>query len=121
MGDRAQVCIKEGSSKVYLYGHRSGTRIYKAAAQAIREVPERHSDSEYFARAVFCRMIPADQRLGETGFGIGTVVHGDTSYPIPVFDCETGKVSWENTDTKLKPMTFVEFAKRADAGEFDNL
>lgn len=124
MGDRAQVCIKDGEDRVYLYGHWSGTGIYKAAAKALRRVPGRWTDSEYLARAIFCEMV-RDDIDGETGYGIGLHQHGDIEHAIPVFDCETRQVTWESHDGEpVAPgnnCAFVDFASRALAGHFNNL
>lgn len=129
MGDRAQVAIKDNGGKVYLYGHWIGTDIYRAAADAIRQVPGRVGDSEYFARAVFVRMIPENQMRDETGFGIGTAIHGDVEHPVPVFDCDTGKVSWEADGWKSeqpgyklpRACTFAQFAENQAVGKYDKL
>lgn len=125
MGDRSQVCIKEGKSKVYLYGHWSGTAIYRAAAEGVKAYPERNSDSEYFARIVFCRMVGAEELMDETGYGIGTRPHGDTEHAIPVFDCETETVAWEpgaaSRSVSSNSYTFAEWADAALAGKFDAL
>ena len=126
MGDRSQVCIKDGESRVYLYAHWSGAQIYHDTAKALLRVPGRHDDSEYLARAIFCEMIPKGEWAEETGFGIGTSQHGDVEHAIPVLDCSAGvvtfdKAGYHSADTPEGSMPFAEFAKRALAGEFDEL
>ena len=125
MGDRAQVAIKSGNEKVYLYAHWSGTEVYKAAAQAVIDAPDRHNDPEYFARVVFCRMVSKNDLLETTGFGIGLHKHGDTEHPIPIFDCDSGKVRFEKAssydEVPAGDMTFKQFAVDALAGKFDEL
>lgn len=130
MGDRAQVCIKDGTDdrKVYLYGHWIGATIYKAAAEALARVPSRHGDAAYLARAVFCDMLKTtgeDALTGETGFGIMTDAAGDVEHAIPVLDCATLTVEWEpaayGRSLLPAPMTFQQFIEGAKAGAFNNL
>lgn len=121
MGDRAQVAIKTGSGKVYLYGHWIGSDIYKAVAKAFREVPGRLNDNEYLARAIFVRMI-GDNFMEETGFGIGTAAHGDIEHAIPVLDPDNRRVTWEAgayASETPEEMSFAEFAKKAEAGDLE--
>jgi len=125
MGDRAQVAIKRGEEKVYLYGHWIGAEIYTAVGRALKEVPGRHSDSDYLARAVFCRMVPQEDWAEETGFGIGASRHGDIEHPIPILDCGTQTVTFEPANYGKKdgfgdPLPFAEFADKALAGEFQD-
>lgn len=55
MGDRGNIVVVDGASKVYLY--------------TTRAVSERRiDDGPYLARIVFCEMIGADK--GTSGFGI---------------------------------------------------
>jgi hypothetical protein len=121
VGDRSQVAIKQGSSKVYLYGHWIGADIYPATARALGR--GRDDDSEYLARIVFDEMKGSDK--GETGFGIGTSAHGDVGHLIPVLDCDTQRVSWEMPEHRKKPapsdMGFAEFREKALAGDFESL
>jgi hypothetical protein len=120
MGDRAQVAIKDGEGKVYLYGHWIGADIFRDAARAIERAPTRRKDAEYLARIIFDEMKEGDSK-GETGFGIGTRLHGDTEHFVAVLDCETETVSWEVPNIKRgkappAKATFDEFVTRALAG-----
>lgn len=122
MGDRAQVAIKSKDGKVYLYGHWMGSEIYAAAGQALKDAPDRHEDSDYLARIVFCRMLPAKALKEETGFGIGLRAMMDVEHPIAVLDCETQTVAFENWRRPCPaPMSFDEFSRRALDGEFEEL
>ena len=120
MGDRAQVAIKKGADKVYLYGHWIGSDIYPAIGRALKRAPARHRDSEYLARIVLDEMKGNDRE--ETGFGIGVAKHGDIEHAIPVLDCASEKVSFEpgsySPKTPASEYTFDEFSKRALAGDF---
>ena len=130
MGDRSQVAIKSDTngSKVYLYGHWIGSDIYGAVARALVDVPGRHTDPEYLARAIFCRMVRADDLLSETGYGIGTRAHSDIEHYIPVLDCQKCRVEWETPEwghnqqeDEPEPCTFDQFIKRQKAGKYEHL
>lgn len=127
MGDRAQVAIKDSTSKIYLYGHWIGAEIYPAVARALERGPERAQDAEYLSRIIFNQM-QGDDVDGTTGYGIGTVAHEDIEHLIPVLDCDTQTVSWEmpKWEHNKRPappdgMPFTEFASKALAGEFNEL
>lgn len=70
MGDRGNIVVVDGASKVYLYTHWNGSDLVDIArAACTRAVSERRiDDGPYLARIVFCEMIGADK--GTTGFGI---------------------------------------------------
>lgn len=118
MGDRSQVCITSGDSKVYLYSHCGGASIYGAAARGMRRAPDRLNDQEYLARVIFCDMVRGDIN-GSTGYGIGTSAHGDIEHPIPVLDCDSQMVEWEwprnyAYSPTYPPMPFHEFVAKFD-------
>jgi hypothetical protein len=116
MGDRAQIAVKMGNAKkgrVYLYAHWAGAALF-ADLQAALQRRERWQDAEYLARIIFQEMIGDDR--GSTGFGIGTAKHGDLEHPVPVLDCENGRITWEAADFGpdehyYRASTFEEFAK----------
>lgn len=84
MGDRSNVVIEtqfdQGSSRVYLYSHWSGTSVLESILHGLRS--GRVDDSPYLARIIFEHMIRND--IGrETGFGIAAFI-SDNEHPIPV-------------------------------------
>jgi len=102
MGDRAQVAIKDGKRKVYLYTHSNGSELADTVKTALAK-QWRWADPEYLARIVFCEMIKGAE-ANETGFGIGTAKHGDLDHPLIVLDCRAQTVS-----IGRKTVTFQEY------------
>lgn len=99
MGDRAQIAVKmygDKDEKVYLYTHWGGSRINQTLAAALNK-RMRWGDEEYLARIIFCEMVRGEED-GETGYGIGVSAHGDIEYPIPVLDCETQTITFEQPE-----------------------
>jgi hypothetical protein len=94
MGDRAQVAIKSGNDKVYLYTHWNGSELVTNVKKSMGRAKDRWDDYEYLARVIFCDLVKGDEN-STTGFGIGTQPHTDLSYPIPVLDCDKQIVTWE--------------------------
>jgi len=59
---------------------------------AVRDGKGRWQDPSYFARVMFCRLLPNDDRYYEsTSFGISTSM-GDNEHPIMVADCVNQRV-----------------------------
>ena len=83
MGDRANIVIDDGGSRVFLYTHGAGFDL-PAVLQAALARRLRWSDPQYLARIIFQQMLRGD--MGETGFGISAVIH-DNSYPLLIVDC----------------------------------
>jgi hypothetical protein len=120
MGSRAQIAIYDRTVKfndfaediyVYLYSHWGGDEINQTLARALDRGRPRWNDSSYLNRIIFSEMIK-DNILRETGFGIDTALHGDTSYPVPCLNCDTQTITWENTKAKLPNYTFEEFVQK---------
>lgn len=77
MGDRGQVrLISSGQPDIYLYSHWGATDLPYVVGQALERGSGRWGDDEYLNRIIFSEMIKNDV-LDETGFGIGTALHGD--------------------------------------------
>jgi hypothetical protein len=110
MGDRGQVLIKD--TGVYLYTHWAGYRLKEDVKRALKR-KQRWNDDEYLARIIFDEMkrlgkdkekdymtfAPTD--TGETGYGIGTILHTDLNNPLITIDCEKqrikiGKGKWQS-------------------------
>lgn len=89
MGDRGNIAIiqdAERNEQVWFYGHWSGWRMPAVLQHAIIDGKDRWQDPTYFARIVFCRLVPKDSLFETTSFGIGTAL-SDNEYPIIVADC----------------------------------
>jgi len=87
MGDRGNIIVKSGESKVYLYSHWSGSGLPEVIKSALKR-NERWDDGEYLARILFCEMIKG-QEGGATGFGISsTFGDGGTDILVDV-DAQT--------------------------------
>ena len=87
MGDRGNIAvIQSDNQQVWFYGHWSGWRMPAVLQHAIREGKGRWNDESYFARIVFCRLVPPDKHYyQETSFGISTRMQ-DNEHPIVVAD-----------------------------------
>jgi hypothetical protein len=110
MGDRAQIHIKD--TGVYLYTHWDGWRL-EAIVQAALARKQRWDDVEYLTRIIFSEMIKKDID-GETGYGIGTALHGD-AYKVIEIDCGRQVISIGNL--KLTFDGFVDAYKKLAAVE----
>lgn len=123
MGDRSQICMKDGKDEIFLYAHWAGTEIYKDLADALRLYGNaRSEDFEYLSRIVFSRMIRSCIN-SENGYGIGVHRHDDIEHAIPVVWCDGSKrITWlpSNFGKKKLPddCSFEEFVERADKGEY---
>lgn len=95
MGDRANVIVKSAGEQVCLYTHWSGTELPKTLQAALRRGRNMWSDSQYLTRIIFSQMVPASERLRETGFGISQEPH-DGEDRILVVDTELQTVSGAN-------------------------
>lgn len=101
MGDRGNIVVIDGKSKVYLYTHWSRYRLQDDLADALNRGPDRWDDGQYLARIIFDSM--TDGHQGEIGgFGISSVIaDGDETFIVDVdnqrvisekfsFDCTFG-------------------------------
>jgi hypothetical protein len=95
MSTRGQVFIKD--TGVYLYQHSDGYDLGDEVRSAIASErgQARRDDEEYLTRIIFEDMI--GKRAGsETGYGIGTSIHGDIEYLVTV-DVAAQTVTVEGT------------------------
>ena len=113
MGTRAQIALKDGENRVYLYQHYDGDTIFKTLATALTRGRDRWSDVEYLARIIFSDMI-RDRLDSTTGYGIGTSQHGDLSVTVPVLDCGTQLITWEGPRAAAHgaPISFQAFVEK---------
>ena len=86
MGDRGNIIVKDGESKVFLYTHWSGSDLPDTIKAALKRGTDRWTDGQYLARILFCEMIGGDI-ASTTGFGISSVIgDGGTDILINVDD-----------------------------------
>lgn len=117
MGDRANIAVKNGSSRVYLYTHWNGSSLPQVASAGLDAGRGRWNDPAYLTRIVFCRMV-AGNEMNETGFGISTSIC-DNEYPILVIDCDRKVVLFEDLEDRIygykqaigAEFTFEEYVK----------
>jgi hypothetical protein len=77
MGDRGQVrLVSEGKPDIYLYSHWGASDLPTVVAKALDRGRPRWGDDEYLNRIIFNEMTRGLE-FEETGFGIGTSLHGD--------------------------------------------
>ena len=99
-----------GVNRVYLYTHWSGSELIDTLKAALKRGKNRWNDSEYLARIIFSEMVKGDL-MAETGYGIGTEMHGDIEHPVPILDCQTQMISWCGPRSDhLAVESFAEFA-----------
>ena len=94
MGDRAQIAVKQGEGRIYLYSHWDGAGVYKKLADALVFGKSRWSDEEYLTRIIFQKM--TGDNKDTTGYGIGLNRHNDIEHDIPVLDCDSQTIDWED-------------------------
>jgi len=75
MGDRGNIIVEDGKSKVYLYTHWGGSELKEILMSALKRGKERWTDGQYLARIIFCEMVKGDEK-GLTGFGISSEIGG---------------------------------------------
>lgn len=102
MGDRGNIIVKDGESKVYLYTHWTGSELPEVLKSALRRGKSRWDDGQYLARIIFCEMVKG-QEMDETGFGISsTIGDGGTDITVNVDDQKV-------IDKKGVEKTFTEY------------
>lgn len=103
MGSRAQVHIKD--TGVYLYTHWGANHIEQDVIRAIGK-QVRWTDPEYLTRIIFDSM-KGNNIESETGYGIGTQVHGDIETLVTVScDKKTIRVEYMYSDELPKQYNF---------------
>lgn len=113
MGEIGQIVIEhedrnEGKllakESVYLYTHWRGYELHAIAQEALAR-KQRWDDPEYLSRIIFDTMTKgATDR--ETGFGIGTGLHGDLGYPVVAISTARSEVRWLINRGVLNTFTF---------------
>jgi hypothetical protein len=99
MGDRGQVrLVSEGRPDIYLYTHWGATELPTDVGRALRRGGSRWGDDEYLNRIIFSELIK-DSVLGDTGYGIGTELHGDVWLVV--------EVNHTNRTVSLQTVSFV--------------
>jgi hypothetical protein len=109
MGDRGNIVVKDGNSKVYLYSHWCGSQLPEIARASLKRGKDRWNDGQYLARILFTDMINGDN--GTTGYGISSVIcdGGETV----IVDCDAQTV--EAYDDP--PMSISEFVSASPKEE----
>jgi len=108
MGDRANVLVIDGESRVYLYTHWAGTELPGVVRDALAR-RLRWSDGPYLTRMIFGQMVgPNGGVMGETGYGISSVV-GDGDNRVVVVDVDNQSVKIRISDMDVLSMTFDDF------------
>jgi len=96
MGDRGNIIVKDGESKVYLYTHWGGSELKKTLKEALIRGKNRWDDGSYLTRIIFCEMVQ-DEEMGLTGFGISSVMgDGGTDIVVDVDKQKVNKKSFED-------------------------
>lgn len=114
MGARAQVKIQD--TGVYLYTHWGASHIFEDVQEAISK-NWRWTDPEYLTRIIFDTMKRGDID-SETGYGIGTAMHGDIERLV-VVDCKNQTVEFKETFSPTNTQT-VDF-KHVHSINFESL
>lgn len=112
MGDRANIVVKQGAEKVYLYTHWDGFEAtFTAAQNALKRAPGRWNDAPYLTRVIFCDLVLGHER-DEAGYGIWPKL-GDNNNPILVIDIDQQKVCTKKVngslDGRIEPVSFNDF------------
>lgn len=79
--DSGQVEVISPDGRVYLYTHHSASSLVRDVFNALSE-RKRWDDADYLTKMVFCRMIPMECWMDETGYGIGTQLYADVNLLI---------------------------------------
>lgn len=109
MGDRGQVYVHEGDEPgVYLYTHWGASHLTNTVKGALAK-HWRWEDGEYLARIIFEEMIAGSEHT-ETGYGIGTQLHGDVWKVVDV-DCATQHVKVMHGNEEIFSNTFSKFVE----------
>lgn len=133
MGDRGNIFFVDSElddtlwNGIYMYSHWGGSFLPSQVQHALARGRGRWGDSQYLARIVFGELV-ADDVLGETGFGLSTVI-GDNGHPIIRVNDVDQTVSFcipgTEADRATEPMvswSFAEFVGLDDPqAEFDRV
>ena len=89
MGDRGNICIKEGIEEVWLYTHWGGSGIREVVRTALAK-RLRWNNAPYLARIIF-DVLTDGSHGEETGFGIWSSICDNGHEPV-IVNVETQKV-----------------------------
>jgi hypothetical protein len=78
-----QIEVKSQFGSVFLYSHENGDNLLNVLWKVLSK-NIRWDDADYFARMIFCNMIPKDEWDEELGYGIGPVEYYSASLLIVV-------------------------------------
>jgi len=106
MGDRADVCVKDRESCVYLYTHWGGEYLPAIVKRALAK-KWRWTDPPYLARIIFDEMTK-DEHGEETGYGISTSPAGDAWRLVEV-DCAEQVVRVVDNGKEKVKKSFTDF------------
>lgn len=74
MGDRGNIIIKDGDSKVFLYTHWAGYRVADTIRKALKRGKDRWGDGQYLGRIMFCELVPKEKWEETTSYGISSTM-----------------------------------------------
>ena len=114
MGDRGNICIREGNEEVWLYTHWGGSAIFADLRTALGR-RQRWDEAPYLTRIIFDTM-SAGAQGEETGYGIWSS-QMDNEHATLVVDVANQLVfvmpsDWDGKDTAktfLRKFTFEEY------------
>lgn len=114
MGDRGDVCVKDGKKRVYLYTHWSACDLPQIVKDALVK-KWRWDDAPYLARIIFDEMTK-DSHGEETGYGISTEPAGDGWRTVEV-DVKEQTVRIIDNGTEEFDAKFEDYIKLDEFGE----
>lgn len=117
MGERANIVMKTGDSRIYFYTHWDGYELPSIAQEGLRAGKPRWQDAPYLSRIIFCHLVKGDE-MEETGYGISMGIC-DNSFPLLVIDTDKQQVRFEaegsiypsKQDAVGKSFSFSEFCE----------
>lgn len=107
MGDGANIFFADSRAEngsftgLYLYTHWGGESLPEVVQSGLKRGKRRWGDS-YLARILFCELIK-DDVLGETGFGLSTVMGDPGVHPIIRVDNTASRVSFHTDGDETDP------------------
>lgn len=101
MGDRGNVAIiQENGDQIWLYSHWGGTQLPARVQLGLKASKPRWDDESYFTKIMLGRLVPNDNWMEETGYGISGTVQ-DGAGRIVVVDSKN-KIVYTITGPELK-------------------
>jgi hypothetical protein len=114
MGDRGNIIVKDGDSKVFLYTHWAGYRVADTIRKGLNR-NERWTDGSYLARIMFCELISGDSEplTGTTSYGISSTMGDGFEGADIILDVDAQTVSMYDGnlgEPKGDAVSFADFA-----------